>query len=673
MATTPTSTATASSGLDVASIVSQLMTVEQRPLNALTTKEASYQAKLSAYGTIQGALSSFQNAVSTLNNASKFQTLTASSSDSAVTASVSATAATGTFSVDVTQLAKAQKLVAVGQTSATEAIGSGTSTTLTFDFGTISGGTFDSGTGQYTGATFTAGGSGSKTVTIDSTNNTLQGIRDAINSAGIGVTAAIINDGSGNPYRLTLSSDSTGEANSIRISVSGDATLDALLANDPAGTQNLAETTTAQNAELTVNGIPVSKSSNTVSDVIEGVTLNLKGTTTSGASVTVSRDSSGANSAVSAFVKAYNALDSTLKQVSAYDPTTQTSSILQGDATVRTIQYQIRAALGASVQNTGGSLTTLSQIGVAFQKDGSLALDTAKLSAAVNDPNNNIATLFATVGNVSDSLISFSSAASGTKAGSYSVYVSQLATQGSSIGSLDLTVASTTIDPGTSIKVTLDGKTDTVALTEGSYTASELATMIQSAINGTSTFSSDSLSVSASIDSNGFLNIVSSSYGSTSAVSLADVSGTTVSTLMGTETDTAGLDAAGTIDGMNATGSGQFLTAVAGNATGLKIQVNGGSTGVRGTVNYSQGIAHNLDQMLTSLLGSDGTLSGVTKGINSIITDIGKQRDALNARLADTQARLTRQYSALDTLLTSMNVTSNYLTQQLGSLPKITG
>ena len=255
MATTSVSTG---SNIDVAGIVSQLMTLEQRPLAKLTTKEASYQAKLSAYGSIKGALGSFQTTVSGLSDISKFQALNATTSDSSVaTVSAAPTAVTGTYSLDVTKLAQAQKLATIGKASDTAAIGTGASTTLTFDFGSIAigGGSFDPVTGKYTGASFTSNGNGTKTVTIDATNNSLQGIRDAINSAKIGVTATLVNDGTATPYRLALSSDSIGNSNSIKISVAGDATLGTLLAHDPgtapaSGTQNLAETVTAQNAEF---------------------------------------------------------------------------------------------------------------------------------------------------------------------------------------------------------------------------------------------------------------------------------------------------------------------------------------------------------------------------------------------------------------------------------------
>ena len=261
---TATASATTGTSIDVNSIVSQLMAVEQRPITKLNVQEASYQAKLSAFGTIKGALATFQSTLQGLSNVSKFQAVNATPSDTTIfSATAASTAIAGSYSLDITSLAQSQKLVAAGQTSSTAAIGTGAATTVTFDFGSISGGTFSAVTGAYTGAAFTSNGNATKSININSTNNSLQGIRDAINSLKMGVTATIINDGSGTPYRLALSSDSSGANNSLKISVTGDTAVSNLLANDPAGVQHLAETVTAQNANFKVNGVAVSKSSNT--------------------------------------------------------------------------------------------------------------------------------------------------------------------------------------------------------------------------------------------------------------------------------------------------------------------------------------------------------------------------------------------------------------------------
>ena len=196
------------SGLDINGIVSKLMAVESQPLQQLDAKEAGYQAKLAAYGQVKSALSTFQAAVSGLQTASGFQSLAATSADTSVyTASASSIAVPGTYSIEVTQLAKSEKLASNAFSTVNDVVGSGT---LTFQFGT------DDGTGGFTVNSAKA----IQSVTVDSANNTLSGVRDAINAANIGVTATIINDGSG--FKLSLTSTATGAANSLKITVSGD-------------------------------------------------------------------------------------------------------------------------------------------------------------------------------------------------------------------------------------------------------------------------------------------------------------------------------------------------------------------------------------------------------------------------------------------------------------------
>lgn len=354
--------------IDVAAIVDQLMTIERRPLAALSTREASYQSKISAFGTVKSALSAFQTAARSLSDLSANPSNTIVSSNSAMfSATVSSAAALGTHSIEIGNLAQSQKLAAAGQVDTTTAIGAGT---LTFDFGTTDAGVF------------TSGGAGTKTVDIG-TNNTLQGIRDAINAANIGVTANIVNDGGASPYRLTLSSNATGLSNTMQISVTGDTALSDLLNYDPNGVMNMTQTAAAQNASLTIDGVSVSKASNTVSDVIDGVTLTLLKQTTSAESIEIKRDTTAFQAAVESFAKTYSDLNKTITDLTAYNASTRKAAILQGDSVIRGIQTQLRSIIGAEVA-TGGTLTTLSQIGVSTQKDGSLKVDTAKLTAAIS-------------------------------------------------------------------------------------------------------------------------------------------------------------------------------------------------------------------------------------------------------------------------------------------------
>lgn len=382
-----------SGALDVTSIVSQLMAVERQPIDKLSKKSASFQTQLSVFGSVKSSVASFQAAVQKLKGSGGFQAYKVNVGDAAVLSAAAGTNATsGNYSIEVSSLAQSQQLVAAGQTSATTAIGSGSTTTINFDFGTISGGTFDTNSGTYSGASFANNGGGTKTVTIDSSNNTLEGIRDAINQANIGVNATIINDGSGTPYRLALSSTAAGASNSMSISVSGDAAIGGLLNHDPMGTQNLSQTVTAQNANLKVNGVAITKTSNTVTDAIQGVTLNLNKVTASPTNLGVTKDTTAISSAANSFVSAYNDLVNSLKSMSAYKTSTTSGGSLAGDPAIRQMLDELRGIMGGTV--SGGAYTMLSDVGFNTKPGTGLVLDSAKFDAAVSNNLTDLSNLF---------------------------------------------------------------------------------------------------------------------------------------------------------------------------------------------------------------------------------------------------------------------------------------
>ncbi len=375
------------SSIDVTSIVRQLMEVERGPVNKLSKKSASYETQLSVFSGLKSNIATFQDAVKGLKDSGSFQSFSTSSSNaSAISASAGSTATAGSYTVNISSLAQSQQLVASGQASTSAAIGAGGTTTLSFDFGTIINGTFNTGTGTYTGASFSSNGNGIQTVTIDNTNNTLEGIRDAVNSAKIGVTATIVNDGGTSPYRLAFSSAS-GSANSMSIAVAGDASLSNLLSHDPAGTQNLAETLTAQNANFTLNGMAITKSSNVVTDAIEGVTLNLGSVTTNSVNVTVNKDTAAIREAANTFISQYNTLISTLRSLSAFG-----GGSLAGDPAVRQMITELTDIVSGTV--TGGSLETLSSVGITTQVGVGLALDSTLFNSAVDSNLDDLANLF---------------------------------------------------------------------------------------------------------------------------------------------------------------------------------------------------------------------------------------------------------------------------------------
>lgn len=366
------------SGLDVNAIISKLMELERVPLTKLATKEADYNAKLTAYGSLKGSLASLQTAAKTLANTSTFTGKSASVSDGTVlAASASSTAAAGSYSLSITQLAKFHTVRSNTNYAAT---------TDTFNTGTIA---------------IAINGGTAVNVAINGSNNTLAGIRQAINDANAGVTATIINDGATN--RLVLTSKTSGSVGDISVAVTDDGSggTHALSGLDSA---SLVQTQAADDAMLTINGIAITRTSNTITDAIEGVTLALtKGTiaTPGTATLTVATNTAATTAAINDFVNTYNTAINLLKTNSAYNAATKKAAVLNGDSTVRSLQSQLNGLVQSSVTGIAGGISTLSDIGISIQKDGTLATDSTKLAAALADPNKDVTSLFTqtTVGN----------------------------------------------------------------------------------------------------------------------------------------------------------------------------------------------------------------------------------------------------------------------------------
>ncbi|MYM26701.1 flagellar filament capping protein FliD [Duganella sp. CY15W] len=541
--------------------------------------------------------------------------------------------------------------------------------------------------GAYLDASFAADSSRtSGNIVIDSSNNTLQGIVAAINKGNFGVTASIVSDGStgtnATPNHLILTSSATGATSTMKITLSGtggnpaDPALSALLGYDPGGTQSLSQKAAAADTKATVNGIAVTSPSAGISGAIPGVTISaLKAGATS---LTVATDSTSLTSAVNGFVKAYNDLNGQITQLGGYNADTKTGGPLLGDSTLRNLQSSIRRQLSSSITGLQGtSLTNLSQLGISFQKDGTLQLDTSKLQNAINTKFNDIPGLFAAVGRGTDPDVKFVSSTSKTQAGDFNVDISQLATKGTLAGDLVLP-AETTIDPDTTWTVTLNdtkpstlSNTASISLPAGNYNPSQLATMLQSAINGVSAFSTAGATVTATVGDDGKLSLTSTRYGSKSNVHVSSATGTAVSAVFGGGASVDGVDVTGTIGGYTATGDGQTLTGSPGAPVdGLKLTITGDSIGSRGSFGFSQGYAYQLNTLAAGFLGTSGTIASRTTGLNNSVKDITKQRDAFSARLVDVEARYRKQYSALDTTIASMNTTQSFLTQQFAALAK---
>ncbi len=377
------------SGLDVTSLISKLMDVERLPLTALTTKQTTLQTKISTLGTIKSSLSAFGAAAKALSTPAQLAPLKSSVADSTILSAATGTGAmAGTYDIEVQSLASSQKLLSAGYANTTDAIGS-VDKKITIAFGTYG-----------AGPTFTANpDKATQSITIDASNNSLAGLRDAINNANIGVSASIINDGSTNGYHLSLTSVDTGARNAMQISVD-DTSLDAFTYDPTGGTSIMTQSVVAQDAVIKIDSTTITKQSNTITDALEGITLSLTKESTPGVTtrLSVTPDTSSVQTAIQNFVKTYNDLNSAIADATNYNASTGKSSTLTGDSTLRTIQNQLRNIMSAPIAGAPSGSSTLFDVGVSFQRDGTLAVDSTKLSAALADTSKDLTALFASKG-----------------------------------------------------------------------------------------------------------------------------------------------------------------------------------------------------------------------------------------------------------------------------------
>jgi flagellar hook-associated protein 2 len=363
---------TSSTGpLDVQGLVSQLMTVANQPLDRMNSQLQSYNTQISDYGTLSSDLTALQSSLTSLSSGSFINTLKAASSNTDVmSATASNSANAGSYNVTVNALASAQNLAFTGQASETASLGN-TADTLNFTFG------------------------GGQTASVGiAANASLDDIAASINAAGVGVAASVVKaDNSSTPYRLVLTGNSVGAGQSFSTaSASGQTALsflsfDAASAVDSSGhTVDNRLTAQAQDASLTVNGLTMTSSSDTVTNAVLGVTMNL--TQTGSTVLNVTRDTAAIQGQVQSFVTAYNKLQG--------DSASLYKGDLQGDYNMVEIQDTFSSLLNTPISGADGStkVAYLAQVGVSLQKDGTLSLDTTALDNAITNNATDVANVF---------------------------------------------------------------------------------------------------------------------------------------------------------------------------------------------------------------------------------------------------------------------------------------
>lgn len=377
------------SGLDVTSIVSQLMTIERQPLNALQKEQSSINAKISSFGKIQSALSTLRDkaaAFSTVGTSSSTsiwgQTSTTVSDPSVATVtSVSGkSAAAGSYSLQVNALATTQAISSGAFAASTSTLSEGS---LTIELGTWTGGSPATGFSPKTGAA-------PVTISIGAGDTSLSSIRDKINKANAGVTAGIVTDASGS--RLTLKSSSTGAENAFRITASETSddgvanTGLSALAYDATMSSPMVRNQSAGNASVLIDGLAINSASNTLENTVEGLSIKLGKVSASPVDLTVSTDNAALKTAFNDFVSAFNGLANTVKTETKYDTASKTAGKLQADRTATGVQSAVRQLVFEKFPAASGSVKSFSDLGITFNSSGNLQVNSSKLDSALLDP-----------------------------------------------------------------------------------------------------------------------------------------------------------------------------------------------------------------------------------------------------------------------------------------------
>ena len=363
------------SGLDVASIVTQLMAVEKTPLQQMQTEASKIQSKLSAYGKVQSYVSALRDASLNLTKSDTWGSTSASSGDSSVfTATTTSAATAGSYSLTVQQMASAQTVASAAWPASVSTVGSGV---LRLELGSWAAG--------QTG--FTPKSTDSTVDVTVAATDTLADVRDKINAAKSGVMASIVNDTSG--ARLVLRSSETGAENAFRVTATDDDGNDtdanglSALAFDPSvGANAMVQSQGALNAIAKINGLSVNSSSNLLTDVIDGVTIKLGKVSSTPVDLSVTSNTESIKTAVTAFADAYNNLSKYLADQTKYNADAKTGATLQGDSGTNALRAAMRGIVGGT-SGVSGAFQRLAEVGLDPQSDGSLKVNATKLDSAL--------------------------------------------------------------------------------------------------------------------------------------------------------------------------------------------------------------------------------------------------------------------------------------------------
>lgn len=758
------------SGLDYTQIIDAIIGFERNNAVLLELQQSEKQSIISAYQALQAKFLGLSAELGKLAKPSTFEKGSISVSDETVLSATSkGRLSSGSYNVQVLSLARNHQLASQGFSS--DALSS-------FGTGNIN---------------IQVGGAAARTITIDAANNSLVGIKNAINDARIGVTASIINDGSeSNPYRLIIAGDNTGAASRIAVSsdLTGGSNLDftnssfdapesVLMASgsssqislgamaaytgsenkiytftvagsgaqtigtDPVtinwtdGTNSGAVVVTQADTEVELVGdgaegltlsfsagvltggdtfqvgtfspllqqasdaritlgstggtgspIAVSSDTNSFDDLIGGISMTVYKQTTPGESVTIntSLDTAGIKTQIESFISKYNEIVDYINEQNTYDQEAEEAGVLFGDSTVWSMQNSLRNALASTIPGISTQFNQLYSIGIRTTANGKLSItNPSRLDDALRNNLDDVISLFASDGNSSSSYVEFVSASDKTYTGQpFNVEITQVATHGAYQGGSIANPASSPItisNTNNRLRFTVDGLTSNeIILTTGTYDSTDaLIREIQRQIDNDSKIGNRDISVEwvESDASSGYINLVSSTWGTGSKIELITEQANSAYAILGLSSGVTveGLDVAGTINGEEAEGKGLILTGKEGNATtdGLKLKITLTEAqliaGPEATITITKGIAARMAEYVDSVTKSgDGAFDRRIKSYQNQIAELTKSIASIDKLLEIRRQSLYDQFYEMEMLLGQLNTEGEFLANQLAGI-----
>ena len=648
----------AGSGIDTLALVDQLVEIQSSPeTQRLDTKEELLNAQLSDFGRLRSALSELETALAGIANPDTFdaKSVNIPETNLLTLTAIDAEALAGEYELQVTQTARAQSLSSTTFSSASDAVGEGT---LTFRFGKWDDGALDDdGVSNFTVDAEKTGA----TITIDASNNSLTGLRDAINDADFGVQASIISDGGA--FRLLITGPS-GESNELEIVVAeaGGSPTDndgsdlSRFAFNTAGSQ-LTQQQGGRDAKLTINGLAVSRESNAIDDVVSGLSFNIQNSSaTEIINLTISEDRATAEQNVRDFVEAYNTFLDTMTELTGFNEELEDFGSLRTDPLAKNLINRLRSLIGAAVPGIASGYNALTNVGIRTERDGSISINEKDFRTAFDDNYALVKTLFTPRTSSSSSLIRVTGFNANSVPGTYAVNITSQAAQGFLTGetlagppaSFDTTGKDYTF------QISVDGvDSGTITVTPDTvFTPEEFAAELQSQINNDSALLAASASVTVTWNTDHFV-FTSDNYGSSSTVQVSNVGADIADIGLVAPTSTAGSDVAGTVDNVAGFGLGSvFLPKLKTDPAGLSMLISPGAS--TANITFSRGFGEEMSRLIDDFLKSSGLIAKRETSIRERLSDVEDDRDILELRTEAYRARLTAQFIAMDQIVNNL-------------------